>query len=47
MRLVCNREDAKDIVQETLLAAWWNMPGFRGGGGIPDVAEQYHLESSA
>ena len=34
MRLVSNREDAEEVVQQALLAAWWNMPKFRCEAGF-------------
>jgi RNA polymerase sigma-70 factor (ECF subfamily) len=30
LRMCGNEDDARDVLQETLLAAWKNLPGFRG-----------------
>lgn len=34
-RLLGNREDAQDITQEALIAAWENLAGFRGRSAFP------------
>jgi RNA polymerase sigma-70 factor, ECF subfamily len=34
LRLTGNHHDAQDVAQEALIAAWENLPGFRGGSSF-------------
>jgi RNA polymerase sigma-70 factor, ECF subfamily len=35
LRMVGDRQDAQDVLQETLLQAWEHLPGFRGEAAFP------------
>ena len=35
LRLTGNHHDAQDVAQESLIAAWENLPRFRGGSSFP------------